>query len=270
MLATKIGRNRYYVNSDQPLTENQLAIIPSLAAKTASPSRSKSYSFVSTMSIIQHCQHLGFEPFMACQSNPRTQDRVGYTRHMVRLRQQQSSTDNELANEIILVNSHDGTSSYQMFAGWFRFVCQNGLVAGTSIADHRLRHMQDLQEVVYNAVLSISNSFGLISEFKEGMLETLLTKKQQLEFIETALYLRYGKKHRPVQASQLNVERRPEDAGDTLWHLLNRVQEHLIVGGVDGISVTKRYTKTRPVSGIETNLVLNRNLWDLAQSYLTI
>ncbi|EER8463752.1 DUF945 domain-containing protein, partial [Escherichia coli] len=26
----------------------------------------------------------------------------------------------------ILLNSHDGTSSYQMLPGYFRFVCQNG------------------------------------------------------------------------------------------------------------------------------------------------
>src|SRR5699024_11228611 len=30
--------------------------------------------------------------------------------------------------EIILLNSHDGSSSYQMIPGIFRFVCTNGLV----------------------------------------------------------------------------------------------------------------------------------------------
>nr|UVN18177.1 hypothetical protein pPsy0462b_00032 [Pseudomonas syringae] len=35
------------------------------------------------------------------------------------------------ANEIILLNSHDGSSSYQMIGGKFRFVCANGLVLGT-------------------------------------------------------------------------------------------------------------------------------------------
>lgn len=28
--------------------------------------------------------------------------------------------------EIILVNSHDGSSSYQLLSGFFRFVCSNG------------------------------------------------------------------------------------------------------------------------------------------------
>ncbi len=39
------------------------------------------------------------------------------------------------ANEIILLNSHDGTSGYQMLAGQFRFVCSNGLVCGDTVAD---------------------------------------------------------------------------------------------------------------------------------------
>ncbi|EEF6566847.1 DUF945 domain-containing protein, partial [Salmonella enterica] len=33
--------------------------------------------------------------------------------------------------EIILLNSHDGSSSYQMVPGLFRFICTNGLVCGS-------------------------------------------------------------------------------------------------------------------------------------------
>jgi hypothetical protein len=42
---------------------------------------------------------------------------------MIRLRHANNIMDKE-ANEIILLNSHDGSSSYQMMAGMFRFVCQ--------------------------------------------------------------------------------------------------------------------------------------------------
>ncbi|ECW9177538.1 DUF945 domain-containing protein, partial [Salmonella enterica subsp. enterica serovar Enteritidis] len=30
-----------------------------------------------------------------------------------------------------LLNSHDGSSSYQMVPGLFRFICTNGLVCGS-------------------------------------------------------------------------------------------------------------------------------------------
>lgn len=47
-------------------------------------------------------------------------------------------------NEIVLLNSHDGTSSDQMLAGMFRFVCSNGLVCGDTVADVRVPHKGDV------------------------------------------------------------------------------------------------------------------------------
>ncbi|ENC93594.1 hypothetical protein ECP03018678_3198 [Escherichia coli P0301867.8] len=46
---------------------------------------------------------------------------------MLRLRRD-GEINGEHVPEIILLNSHDGTSSYQMLPGYFRFVCQNGCV----------------------------------------------------------------------------------------------------------------------------------------------
>src|SRR3546814_6865351 len=62
---------------------------------------------------------------------------------MIRLRHASQINGRE-ANEIILLNSHDGTSSYQMLAGMFRFVCQNGLVCGDTVADVRVPHKGDV------------------------------------------------------------------------------------------------------------------------------
>ncbi|CAB1371333.1 protein of unknown function (plasmid) [Denitratisoma oestradiolicum] len=71
----------------------------------------------------------GFQPFMACQTRVRDDGKREHTKHMIRLRHADQIAGRE-ANEIILLNSHDGTSSYQMLAGMFRFVCQNGMVCG--------------------------------------------------------------------------------------------------------------------------------------------
>lgn len=63
----------------------------------------------------------GFQSFMVCQTRVRQENRHHDTKHRVRLRHA-SRINGSKANEIILLNSHDGTSSYQMFAGMFRFV----------------------------------------------------------------------------------------------------------------------------------------------------
>src|SRR5690606_28561838 len=66
-----------------------------------------------------------------------------HTKHMLRLRHA-SQINGAEANEIVLLNSHDGTSSYQMLAGMFRFVCSNGLVCGDTVADVRVPHKGDV------------------------------------------------------------------------------------------------------------------------------
>ncbi|ETJ42576.1 hypothetical protein Q604_UNBC03454G0001, partial [human gut metagenome] len=57
---------------------------------------------------------------------------LAYTKHMLRLRRA-GEINGEHVPEIILLNSHAGTSSYQMLPGYFRFVCQNGCVCGQSL-----------------------------------------------------------------------------------------------------------------------------------------
>ncbi|MEK2517414.1 DUF932 domain-containing protein, partial [Providencia stuartii] len=68
----------------------------------------------------------GFYPFFACQTRVRDDSRRDHTKHLLRLRREGQITSQQVP-EIILLNSHDGSSSYQMLPGMFRFVCQNGL-----------------------------------------------------------------------------------------------------------------------------------------------
>ncbi|MBF7992890.1 DUF932 domain-containing protein, partial [Escherichia coli] len=92
-------------------------------------SRSQNYTYIPTITVLESLQREGFQPFFACQTRVRDPGRRGYTKHMLRLRRA-GEINGEHVPEIILLNSHDGTSSYQMLPGYFRFVCQNGCVCG--------------------------------------------------------------------------------------------------------------------------------------------
>ena len=63
---------------------------------------------------------------------------------MLRLRRDDGIGKAEAA-EVIIVNSHDGTSSYQMFAVMLRFVCTNSLVAGEHFEDVRVPRKGNIQ-----------------------------------------------------------------------------------------------------------------------------
>ena len=106
--------NPVVFRSEHPLSDEQIAwVAPSIFAQGKHYSRSHRYAYIPTSEILRGLRHEGFEPFMVCQARVRDEGKREYTKHMLRLRHA-SQINGEEANEIILLNSHDGTSSYQM------------------------------------------------------------------------------------------------------------------------------------------------------------
>ncbi|AZD86823.1 YafZ-like protein [Pseudomonas chlororaphis subsp. aureofaciens] len=113
-LASRFGRGSPVLRADRPLTDDQIrSVVPSIFAEAPHESRSERYSYIPTAAILTELRKEGFEPFMVCQTRVRQEDRRDFTKHMIRLRHA-SQINGAEANEVILLNSHDGTSSYQM------------------------------------------------------------------------------------------------------------------------------------------------------------
>src|SRR3546814_16103366 len=102
-------------------------------------SRSERYGYVPTIDIVEGLRREGWFPFFAVQSVPRDGSRHGHAKHMLRLRRDDGIGKPEAA-QVINVNSHDGTSAYQMFAGMLRFVCTHSMIAGERFEDERVPH----------------------------------------------------------------------------------------------------------------------------------
>ncbi len=125
-LASRFGYANQ-IRRDRPLTyEELMRHVPSIFGEDRHTSRSEHYAYIPTITVLENLQREGFQPFFACQTRVRDQSRREYTKHMLRLRRA-GEINGQHVPEIILLNSHDGTSSYQMLPGYFRFVCQNGL-----------------------------------------------------------------------------------------------------------------------------------------------
>ena len=266
-LASRFTPQSPVLRSEYPLSDDQIrAVAPSIFAQAPHGSRSERYSYIPTATVLQELRGEGFQPFMVCQTRVRQEGRRDFTKHMIRLRHASQINGRE-ANEIILLNSHDGTSSYQMLAGMFRFVCQNGLVCGDTVADVRVPHKGDVAGQVIEGAYEVLNQFQLIEEQRETMKGIQLGGDQQHAFAEAALAYRYDPADgpAPVTASQLLAPRRREDATNDLWSTFNRVQENTIKGGLRGRNKQGRRTSTRAVSGIDQDVKLNRALWVLAQ-----
>jgi len=208
----------------------------------------------------------GFQPFMVTQTRVRNEDRRDFTKHMIRLRHAGQINARGEANEIILLNSHDGTSSYQMLAGMFRFVCSNGLVCGDTVADVRVPHKGDVTAQVVEGAYRVLSGFDNARQSRELMQEITLDDGEAEVFARAALSLTYDdpEKPAPVTESQILLPRRAEDTKPDLWSVFNRTQENLTKGGLSGRTANGNRQKTRPVLGIDQNIKLNRALWLLA------
>ena len=146
-LASRFGKVNV-IRRDRPLTRDELfCVVPSVFSEEKHASRSDRYTYIPTITLLDNLQREGFQPFFACQTRVRDQSKREHTKHMLRLRRKGQITDKQVP-EIILLNSHDGSSSYQMLPGIFRAVCQNGLICGESFGEVRVPHKGDVVEKV--------------------------------------------------------------------------------------------------------------------------
>jgi hypothetical protein len=265
MLASRFSRNAVALRSDHPLSNDEIArVAPSILANAPHESRSSRYSYIPTVDVLDALRKEGFQPFMVCQTRVRDGGMRDYTKHMLRLRHAEQLGGRE-ANEVILLNSHNGQSKYQMLSGMIRFVCQNGIVCGHALNDIRVPHKGDVVDQVIEGAFKVLDGFEAQTEQRERMAEAVLDEGEQRAFARAALALRYDDdKPAPVTEAQVLAPRRVEDRGSDLWTTFNRVQEAMTRGGLHGRNAAGRATTTRAVTGIDQNIRLNRALWVLA------
>ena len=109
-LASRFGRINQ-IRRDRPLTHDELhQHVPSVFGEDKHESRSARYTHIPTITLLENLKREGFEPFFACQTRVRDQSRREHTKHMVRLRRAGQIASKQVP-EIILLNSHDGSSS---------------------------------------------------------------------------------------------------------------------------------------------------------------
>ena len=238
-------------------------------ASEAHHSRGDKYAFIPTIQVIDSLREEGFEPYEIRQTKVRNADKREHTKHMVRMRHVNAITSQEEVPEIILLNSHDGTSSYQLMGGVFRFVCSNGLIAGDIFQNVRIRHSGNVVgDVIEGATRVLHESTEIFDRI--GVYKGIeLTQQEGMALATAALQLRWGDES-PVKALDVLTPHRYADRKPDLWTTFNRIQENLLKGGVAGKSATGRRTTTRAVGGVNENVKLNKALWTLADTMATL
>ena len=266
-LASRFGAANV-IRKDRPLTHDELfRTVPSIFSETKHNSRSERYTYIPTITLLDNLKREGFQPFFACQTRVRDLSKREHTKHMLRPRREGQITGNQVP-EIILLNSHDGSSSYQMLPGLFRAVCQNGLICGETFGEVRVPHKGDVVERVIEGAYEVLGIFGRVDEKREEMQQMILPPPAQQALAKAALTYRFGDEHHPVTESQILSPRRWQDESPDLWTTYQRIQENLIKGGLRGRNAQGRNQQTRAVRGIDGDVKLNRALWVMAETML--
>jgi len=177
----------------------------------------------------------------------------------------------EYSPELVLVNSHDRSSAYQLHAGLFRFVCGNGMIVADATFERvSIRHSGFTPDEVTEASFKLLEQVPAITSRVETFRNRQLDAAELGTFADAALRLRFENiETAPITAGKLLDSRRCEDKGDDLWHVFNRVQENLLRGGQRDYSRRRedgrRFPRTRAIAGLDQNIRLNRELWNLAE-----
>jgi hypothetical protein len=219
-------------------------------------------------------EQAGFFPFAASQSKSRDQERREYTKHMIRFRHSstlQSLTVGEELAEVILINSHDGSSAYKLMAGIFRFVCSNGLIVSDSMQNQIIvRHSGNvIDAVVKGSTLIVDNAPKMLDAVRNWK-NILLNDGEKMELAKAAHMVRFeGMTNAAIKPEQLLISRRREDTANDLWRVTNVIQENMIQGGLTGQALNAlgrmRHTTTKRINGIGQDVKLNQALWTLSE-----
>lgn len=254
------------------LTNSEIAArCPQVFQTDYSSARTQKYGQLTTANVIDALRSEGYEvtnAFSQCKPNKQTP----FSKHCVRLSHRDfldTLSPSDERPEIVIVNSHDGTSSFRIMAGIFRLVCSNGLiVADNMTGNERVCHWKGhtLEDVI-NCSLLVAEQAKASYDTIEKMKATNLSEKQQKEYAEKAAHIRlaYNKSSKPQFAENLLIPRRHEDnLTPSVWNTYNVVQENCIKGGQ---LVGSRIL--RPLSNIGQNVEVNRKLWNEAVQLLT-
>jgi hypothetical protein len=234
---------------------------PAAFADRPADNCSSRYGYLDTRQVLEYFTDAGFR-ISNVKGGIRGSSR-DFGMHTVRLRPTfDCQMPGDLYPEIVLTNSHDGTSSGMLDLGLYRTSCSNGLVVASSAGlSFSIPHIGDIRQRVLDAASRALEYVPQLQEVVGRWGSREMRPGDVLDFNRRASML--------VGPRELGLQmvRRDEDQADTLWNVFNRTQENLLKGGIAGRSMSGRKTRTRAVGSVKRCLALNKGLWNLAETF---
>lgn len=259
----------------------------------------RQYTFMPTHQLIEDLAKLNWQIHSGRQQNTKHEDRVNAVKHVLHFRNPDFTPAKvgDTVPEIMIVNSHDRTSSFRFYIGLFRLVCSNGMVvANASLNEISIPHIRYSFEYVEEQVNIITTKVPDVLSRIEQFRKISLDEAAKMALAERALTARFPEYlldngqvnipmiHQDIDVDELLAPQRVEDADSSLWSTFNLVQEKVMKGGwqreteksrqLKELKLTKGFEaksdrRVRKLSNIGKSIQVNQNLWEIAEEFAT-
>jgi hypothetical protein len=267
-MSVKLKEARSIRATTHPLVEGDVrCIAPAAFSTQAGPNTLSKYQHICTADAIGLMQEQGYVMTFAAQQRAESELADQAAKHLIRMRHESLFTDSpkvgDSVPEVCFVNAGDGSSQFWVYIGRYRFICTNGLVAGDRVGTYGLRHTgPTLAQQVKDMLKEISEkALPTMEEQVRAMQGRQLTEREQMQFAARAISLRWPEGTEAVSTNMVLRPRRDSDAANDAWHVYNRVQENVIMGGFQAANTSRNVRNLEQVSSV---VRVNRAMWDMA------
>ena len=256
--------------------------VPAAFATHPHPDRSDRYSFVSTITLLDTFEKLGWIPYSAKQHGQNQ-----YGRHIIRLNNEDFGSlalkGDAVKPHILLDNSHDGYTPASLHLGLFRLVCTNGLVIAVPgmATELKFRHINIDRAELMQLLSEAAEQYRNIGLHIGDMQNRVLTTDEKEAFAIKAISLREPNRFinpdgtinatgitQSMNPKALLEPVRPQDESSDLWTTFNLIQERSVKGLYERKTKTGRKSSPREITNAARNLDFNKKLWAVAEQYM--
>lgn len=238
------------------------------------------YGFIDTTRIVDRFERQGWQLSNSRQVKVKNIERDGFQKHLLTFRNESFKSipglpgHHESIPELIVENSHDGSSALRVFFGVFRIACLNGIIAGSMINSMRVIHSE-------NSIKRLDESIDVMTGGLPELIERVgkfssiqLSDEQRVEFARQAAGLRLAHDAEKIHDVNLHAmlnPRRFQDNQNDAFSVFNVLQEKVIRGGIiykklnEKTSFIEKRT-SRPVNSVNQSVKMNRGLWNILET----
>lgn len=232
------------------------------------------YNVINTMDVVQKFERFGFELSSIDAANIRNAGKEGKQKHMVRMASDFTMAGG-LRPEVIIHNSYDGTQALNIRVGVFRFVCSNGLIAGTNLVPNLqvLHSNNSWEEKISEFIDGYEEKYNLQNEWVEQMQSRRMSLDEAYHMAERSLKIRHSDPritNEAVDPLELLLVKRREDRGDNAWLRFNVMQEHLMHGEYRKYDNDGSIRKAKVLTNIDEIIRMNVELSDMFSEELIV